>query len=76
MTHWMTRYDPDDGEPYGILCGCDMGADHDGADNLMSPKGDGRTEVQEKADDSRWIHEGMRLAFPASDGRTDAEADA
>lgn len=29
--HWLTRYDPDDGEPYGELCECEIGEDHDGA---------------------------------------------
>lgn len=29
--HWLTRYDPDDGEPYGELCDCEIGEDHDGA---------------------------------------------
>lgn len=28
--HWLTRYDPDDGEPYGELCDCEIGEDHDG----------------------------------------------
>ena len=29
-THWLTRYDPDDGEPYGTVCDCEIGVDHDG----------------------------------------------
>jgi hypothetical protein len=33
--HWLTRYDPDDGEPYGTVCSCDIGADHDGSGRLM-----------------------------------------
>lgn len=32
--HWLTRYDPDDGEPYGELCPCEIGANHDGLGNL------------------------------------------
>lgn len=28
--HWVTRYDPDDGEPYGSVCDCEIGEDHDG----------------------------------------------
>lgn len=28
--HWLTRYDPDDGEPYGEVCACEIGEDHDG----------------------------------------------
>ena len=28
--HWLTRYDPDDGEPYGIVCECEIGRDHNG----------------------------------------------
>lgn len=28
--HWLTRWDPDDGEPYGEVCHCDIGQDHDG----------------------------------------------
>ena len=34
--HWLTRYDPDDGEPYGTLCDCDIGDDHDGGGNVMN----------------------------------------
>lgn len=30
----------------------------------MSAYGDGRTEAEERADDSRWIADGMRKAFP------------
>lgn len=41
LMHWLTRWDPDDGEPYGTVCGCDIGADHDGAGNLMFPGQDG-----------------------------------
>ena len=37
MTHWLTRYDPDDGEPYGTGCDCVLGADHDGDGNPMDP---------------------------------------
>lgn len=33
MTHWMTRYDPDDGEPYGELCDCAIDEDHDAAED-------------------------------------------
>lgn len=29
--HWLTRWDPDDGEPYGEVCRCEIGEDHDGA---------------------------------------------
>lgn len=39
MTHWLTRFDPDDGEPYGTVCDCDIDADHDGAGNLTDPEG-------------------------------------
>lgn len=28
--HWLTRYDLDDGEPYGEVCHCEIGEDHDG----------------------------------------------
>jgi hypothetical protein len=31
--HWLTRWDPDDGEPYGEVCRCEIGKDHDGAGN-------------------------------------------
>ena len=27
--HWLIRYDPDDGEPYGEICDCEIGDDHD-----------------------------------------------
>lgn len=33
--HWLTLYDPDDGEPYGTVCSCDIGQDHDGNGNPM-----------------------------------------
>jgi hypothetical protein len=33
--HWLTRWDPDDGEPYGTVCDCEIGDDHDGAGNLI-----------------------------------------
>lgn len=29
--HWLTRFDPDDGSPYGQVCLCEIGEDHDGA---------------------------------------------
>jgi hypothetical protein len=28
MSHWLTRFDPDDGEPYGTVCFCPIGRDH------------------------------------------------
>lgn len=31
-THWLTQYDPADGEPYGTVCGCPIGEDHNLAD--------------------------------------------
>jgi hypothetical protein len=30
--HCLTRYDPDDGEPYGYMCDCGLGEDHNGAE--------------------------------------------
>lgn len=27
--HWLTMYDPEDGEPYGELCTCDIDEDHE-----------------------------------------------
>ena len=38
MTHWLTRWDPEDGEPYGTLCDCEIRADHNGNDELMGPR--------------------------------------
>lgn len=35
MRHWVTRYDPDDGEPFGELCDCPIGRDHNGLGNLI-----------------------------------------
>lgn len=35
MMHWLTLYDPDDGEPIGSPCDCEIGDDHDGAGNLI-----------------------------------------
>jgi hypothetical protein len=37
VTHWKTTFDPDDGEPIGALCDCDIDADHDGTGDLMLP---------------------------------------
>jgi hypothetical protein len=34
--HWLTRYDPDDGEPYGTLCDCEIDENHDG-DGELTP---------------------------------------
>lgn len=30
MTHWRCTYDPDDGEPIGEACDCEIGDDHNG----------------------------------------------
>jgi hypothetical protein len=30
MTHWLTLFDPSDGEPYGVICDCPLDIDHDG----------------------------------------------
>jgi hypothetical protein len=30
--HWLTRFDPDDGEPYGAVCDCEIGVDHTAAE--------------------------------------------
>lgn len=35
MRHWVTRYDPDDGEPFGELCACEIGHDHNGLGNMI-----------------------------------------
>lgn len=40
MTHWKTTFDPDDGEPIGALCYCDIDDDHDGNGNIMFPDPD------------------------------------
>jgi hypothetical protein len=32
--HWCTRFDPEDGQPYGELCDCHIGQDHDGKGNI------------------------------------------
>jgi len=39
--HWLTRWDPDDGEPYGTLCDCSIGVDHDGEGWPMFLREDG-----------------------------------
>lgn len=33
MSHWKTLFDPDDGEPYGVVCHCSRTFDHDGNGN-------------------------------------------
>lgn len=35
--HWLTKYDPDDGEPYGAGCDCSIGKDHDGNGDPDNP---------------------------------------
>ena len=37
MTHWKTMFDPDDGQPTGTPCHCDIDDDHDGKGNVMFP---------------------------------------
>ena len=37
MTHWLTVFDPADGEPAGEPCDCHIGHDHDGDGNIMYP---------------------------------------
>lgn len=32
--HWLTTYDPNNGEPIGSVCSCEIGANHDGDGNL------------------------------------------
>lgn len=39
MSHWLTRYDPEDGEPYGTGCDCQIGEDHNGYGQLTDPDG-------------------------------------
>lgn len=36
-THWLTRFDEEDGEPYGTVCDCEIGADHFGDGSLAFP---------------------------------------
>jgi hypothetical protein len=36
VTHWLTTYDPEDGEPIGSLCWCDIDHDHDGKGEYMN----------------------------------------
>jgi hypothetical protein len=33
--HWLTLFDPADGEPYGVVCDCEISEDHDGNGGLM-----------------------------------------
>lgn len=41
-THWLVLYDPDDGEPYGQVCRCEVGVDHNGyGDPLFLDREDG-----------------------------------
>lgn len=30
MSHWKTTYDPNDGEPIGTVCDCDINENHNG----------------------------------------------
>lgn len=34
VSHWLTRWDTDTGEPYGQVCQCAIGQDHDGSSQL------------------------------------------
>jgi hypothetical protein len=36
-THWLTLFDPQDGEPYGETCNCPIGRDHDGYGTPNNP---------------------------------------
>lgn len=49
MSHWLTQYD-EDGDPYGIVCGCDVGADHWLSGALMFPDGP-REDIADAADE-------------------------
>lgn len=40
MTHWLTTFDPGDGEPIGTICECEIDADHDGYGDAMFPEVD------------------------------------
>ena len=51
MTHWKTTFDPDDGDPIGALCYCDIDDDHDGNGNLML--------FEDQAPSSRETREGI-----------------
>ncbi len=33
--HRLILYDEANGKPYGEICGCEIGVDHDGDGNLM-----------------------------------------
>jgi hypothetical protein len=57
VTHWKTTFDPDDGEPIGALCYCDIGEDHDGNGNLMFPEPDASPrETQETREGITGMH--------------------
>jgi hypothetical protein len=64
--HWLTRYDPDDGEPYGTLCDCEIGDDHDGAGN---PVGIQNADAADA--DALWGIPRMRKAPKSSTSRGD-----
>lgn len=35
--HWLTKFDPDDGQPYGQICECEIGKHHYGNGDLTEP---------------------------------------
>lgn len=39
MSHWKTLFDPNDGEPYGVVCHCRRDLDHDGNGNPFPDNG-------------------------------------
>ena len=37
--HWLTKFDPEDGVPYGEDCDCEIGKDHYADGQLTDPEG-------------------------------------
>lgn len=42
--HWLTRFDPDDGEPYGVVCWCEIDSPHLGNGDLFPEPDDEENE--------------------------------
>jgi len=59
VTHWLIRYDPDDGEPHGEVCACEIGEDHDGTGEPNGLDEDGSRAAAARAKDAAQQRAGL-----------------
>lgn len=76
--HWLTRYDPDDGEPYGEICHCGIGDDHDAAGGVMqaAPADGDQAQPETAAADITLSKHGHTINVNGADIRFDTLFDA